>query len=84
VLPDSVDRKELARYLQIGQVGLEMVVPVGIGMALDSHLGWSPWGLFGGVVLGLALGLTHLFWLANREPPPDRPKPPPAQEPPPS
>jgi len=63
---DPGDRKEMTRYLQIAQVGSEMVVPAGIGAALDYYLGWTPWGVIVGAVLGLVTGLTHLVWLSNK------------------
>jgi len=60
------DRKELARYMAISQVGLEMVVPAAVGVYLDSVFNWSPWGVIVGAVLGLTGGLYHLVYLANR------------------
>lgn len=67
MLPDPGTRNEMGRYLQIAQVGFEMVVPVGLGMAADNYLGWSPWGILGGAALGLTVGLVHLVHLANRQ-----------------
>jgi F0F1-type ATP synthase assembly protein I len=66
MFPDSSDQKELGRYLALAQVGLEMVVPVALGLALDYYLGWSPWGVIGGAVLGLVGGLARLVRLANK------------------
>jgi hypothetical protein len=60
------DRKELARYMTIGQVGLEMAAPPAIGIYLDMHFGWSPWGVIVGAGLGLTGGLIHLVHLANK------------------
>jgi hypothetical protein len=60
------DPKLLGRYLTLAPVGLEMAAPVGIGIVLDHYLNWTPWGSVGGAVLGLAIGLIHLFTLANR------------------
>ena len=57
---------DLGKYLAMAQVGFEMVVPIGIGLLLDRYLGWAPWGVVGGVVLGLGGGLYHLIVLANR------------------
>ena len=51
----------------MAQVGLEMVVPVGIGLALDHYLNWSPWGVVVGAVLGLVAGIGHLVALSNRQ-----------------
>lgn len=61
------DRKELGFYVALSQVGLEMVVPVGIGLALDHYLAWTPWGVVVGAVLGLVVGLTHLVTLVNQK-----------------
>jgi F0F1-type ATP synthase assembly protein I len=60
------NRDDLRRYLLISEVAFEMVVPIGIGLALDHYLDWAPWGVTVGAVLGLVLGLLHLVWLANR------------------
>jgi F0F1-type ATP synthase assembly protein I len=58
---------ELGHYLSLAQVGLEMVVPIGIGVLLDNNLGWRPWGAVGGAVLGLVGGLVHLVALQKRQ-----------------
>jgi F0F1-type ATP synthase assembly protein I len=68
-------RREMGRYFALAQVGMEMVTPVGIGLALDYYLGWSPWGAVGGAVLGLVLGLIHLVALSNQQDR-DPPRPP--------
>ena len=62
------DRKELARYMALSQIGLEMVAPVVVGLLLDRYLGWTPWpwGLIVGAVLGLCGGLLHLVHLLNK------------------
>src|SRR5207244_8309353 len=60
------DRKEMARYFAISQVGLEMVVPPALGVYLDYLFGCSPWGVVGGATLGLVGGLAHLIHLANQ------------------
>lgn len=54
------DPKELGRYYSLAQVGLEMVVPIGVGLALDHYLGWTPWATVCGAVLGFSGGLLHL------------------------
>lgn len=71
--------KEMGRLMALAQVGFEMVVPIGVGLLLDSYLGWSPWGIVGGTVLGFFGGLFHLFAMLKRfekdEPPsPNRDK----------
>ena len=63
MLPDG---KDLGRYVAIGQVGLEMVVPIGVGLAVDYYLGWAPWGVIVGTVAGFSGGLFHLVHLANK------------------
>jgi F0F1-type ATP synthase assembly protein I len=75
------DSREFGVYVTIAQVGLEMVVPVGIGVWLDISYGWRPWGVVVGAVLGLVTGVVHLVALSNRQ---DRHDPPsrPRQEPP--
>jgi F0F1-type ATP synthase assembly protein I len=60
------DPKEAGRLWALGMVGLEMVAPIVVGLWLDNSLGWSPWGVTVGAVLGLALGLYHLVVLSKR------------------
>ncbi|HXG13276.1 MAG TPA: AtpZ/AtpI family protein [Gemmataceae bacterium] len=63
---DSLHPREFGYYVSLAQVGLEMVAPVGIGIALDHYLGWSPWATIGGAVFGLIGGVAHLIALTNR------------------
>jgi F0F1-type ATP synthase assembly protein I len=63
----SPDFKHFGYYIALAQVGMEMVIPIGIGVALDYYLKWSPWGVVGGAVFGLVGGLAHLVALVNRE-----------------
>ncbi len=60
--------KELGHYASLAQIGMEMVAPVGIGLALDYYLGCRPWGVIGGAIFGLIGGLAHLVSIANRQP----------------
>src|SRR5205823_14847216 len=60
------DARELGYYFSLAQVGLEMVVPVVVGLLLDHYLGWRPWGVVVGAVLGLVTGLTHLITMTDR------------------
>ena len=62
----SDSRHEMGFYFSLSQVGLEMVVPVGVGIALDRYLQWSPWGVIGGAVAGLLVGFVHLVVVLNR------------------
>jgi F0F1-type ATP synthase assembly protein I len=66
MLPISPDGKDLGRYVALGQVGLEMVVPIGIGLAVDYYTGTGPWGVIVGTIVGFAGGLFHLVHLANK------------------
>jgi F0F1-type ATP synthase assembly protein I len=61
-----VDPKEFRRYVTMAQVGMEMVAPIAVGLALDYFFNCSPWGVVGGAVVGLVGGLAHLVRLANR------------------
>lgn len=58
--------RELGHYVALAQVGMEMVAPVGLGLALDYYLHWTPWGTIGGAVFGLVSGVVHLVALSNR------------------
>jgi F0F1-type ATP synthase assembly protein I len=61
-----LDPREMGFYVSLAQVGLEMVVPVVVGLLLDRYLAWHPWGVAVGAILGLATGLLHLVALASR------------------
>ncbi len=63
---DRPSPRELGYYFALAQVGLEMVAPMGVGLALDHYLGWRPWGIIGGTVFGFVGGLTHLIVMVNR------------------
>jgi len=60
--------RELGRYLALGQVGLEMALPIAVGAWLDSRWGTSPWLAIAGVIIGFTVGMVHL-WLLLRPPP---------------
>jgi F0F1-type ATP synthase assembly protein I len=75
------DPKELGRYLALANVGLEMVAPIGIGVALDYYLDWSPWGAAGGAVFGLVLGLYHVTVMSKNEEARERRDQPPPRNP---
>lgn len=66
MFPDPQDSKEIGRYLALGQVGLEMVVPIAAGLGIDRYFGCGPWGLIVGATLGLGGGLAHLIHQANK------------------
>ena len=62
----STDPKKMAQYLALSQVGLEMVAPIVLGLVLDHYLGWSPWGVLVGAVIGLVGGIAHLVQLTSK------------------
>jgi F0F1-type ATP synthase assembly protein I len=66
VFQGPADRKAMARYLALSQVGMEMVAPIVIGVALDAYLGWAPWATVAGAALGLCGGLAHLVHELNK------------------
>lgn len=61
--------RQLGWYYALAQVGLEMVVPIGLGWWLDGVFGTKPWIAVVGVFLGLGAGFLHLIALVNRPPP---------------
>jgi F0F1-type ATP synthase assembly protein I len=62
--PDS--QRDVGQYFALAQTGLEMVVPVAIGVFLDGRFGWSPWGVAVGAVVGFVGGLAHMLILLKR------------------
>jgi len=71
MLPRSLDPKEMAFYVMLGQVGMEMVAPLVVGLLLDHWLGWTPWLTVIGAVMGFVGGLGHLVALLNQKKKPD-------------
>ncbi len=71
------DDSRMAYLFQISQVGLEMVLPIFVGVYADEWLQTGPWLVVAGAVLGFTGGIWHLVRLANKPPPeePRRPKP---------
>jgi F0F1-type ATP synthase assembly protein I len=61
----------------MAQVGFEMVAPIGLGLALDYWLGWTPWATVAGAILGFVGGLAHLVSILNTNDRADSKKPPP-------
>jgi F0F1-type ATP synthase assembly protein I len=59
--------REFGTYVELAQVGIEMVAPLGVGLALDFYLHWSPWGAVTGAILGLVTGIAHLVSILNRQ-----------------
>jgi len=61
------DPKRLGLYFSLGQVGMEMVVPILAGLALDYYSEkTAPWGILAGVFLGFTGGLLHLVAIMKR------------------
>ncbi len=60
------DLKELGYYFALAQVGLEMVAPLGIGIALDAYFGWKPWATVIGAIFGFTGGLLHLILMVKQ------------------
>ena len=71
-MPDDrpPDAREMGKYMALAQVGVEMVVPLIVGLAIDSYVGTGPWLMVAGAVLGFVGGIMHLIALSNRQ---DRP-----------
>jgi F0F1-type ATP synthase assembly protein I len=61
------DPQEMRHYFVLGQIGLEMVVPVLAGLAVEYYVGGRPWGVIAGAALGLIGGFLHLIVLLNRQ-----------------
>jgi hypothetical protein len=60
------DPKELGFYYSLAQVGMEMVVPVALGVWLGDYLGSMIAGAISGAVIGFGVGLTHLLVLLKQ------------------
>jgi F0F1-type ATP synthase assembly protein I len=61
---------EALRYAQIGTMLIApMLVLGGIGYWLDARLGWQPWLLLAGLILGMAAGFLNFFRLVLSPPP---------------
>ena len=63
---DRPELSDVGYYFALAQVGLEMAAPIIIGVTLDIYLGWRPWGVVVGAVVGFVGGLTHLIMMVNR------------------
>jgi F0F1-type ATP synthase assembly protein I len=74
---NSFDSKDFGRLTAYGQVGMEMVGPIVLGLVIDHYGHTAPWGVVVGAVLGFVGGLIHLIHLSNQ---PDPPQSPPGSE----
>ena len=63
--------REVAWYMALGQLGLEMAAPIVLGLWLDSHFQTQPWLTVAGAVVGFVGGMTHLLIVVNQPPGPD-------------
>jgi F0F1-type ATP synthase assembly protein I len=55
-----------ARYMELSQVGTEMVAPIVIGLLADYKLGSGPWLTVVGAFLGFAFGMWHMLTILKR------------------
>ncbi len=44
----------------------ELVAPALAGLWLDDRLGWSPWGVTAGALLGVGVSITHLVLIGRK------------------
>jgi F0F1-type ATP synthase assembly protein I len=61
------DPRDLRRYMELSQIGLEMVAPIGLGLVLDYYTGWMPWATVTCCVLGFVGGMLHLVALTRKQ-----------------
>jgi hypothetical protein len=74
---DPSNQKDFSRYMAMSQAGLEMVVPIILGVVVDWKFGTGPWGAVVGAVVGLVMGVTHLVYLSRPKDDDQKPKQPP-------
>jgi F0F1-type ATP synthase assembly protein I len=67
MFPGNTDRKGLGKALALSQIGMEMVIPIGLGLVVDYYMKWLPWATVVGAVLGLIGGLAHLVQLTKKD-----------------
>jgi F0F1-type ATP synthase assembly protein I len=58
--------RETGMYFALGQAGIEMVAPLGIGAWLDWQFGCKPWATVVGAIVGFVGGTIHLIVMAQR------------------
>lgn len=63
---NPLETRKLGYLFALGQVGMEMVVPLVGGLFADHYFGTSPWLTVIGAVAGFAAGITHLLMLLNQ------------------
>jgi len=66
-MPDQEpDLRHEFRWVELSQVGLEMVSPIVIGLVLDNWLGWAPWLTIVGALLGFGVGMVRLIGVLGK------------------
>jgi len=66
-MPDDPSRSRQMGYLiALGQVGMEMVVPIAMGVGLDVWLKTIPLFIVIGVLIGLVGGMAHMLAILKR------------------
>jgi F0F1-type ATP synthase assembly protein I len=63
---DPPDLKDISYYYALAQVGLEMVAPLLIGLAIDHYFGSMPWATVVSTVIGFVGGFIHLIMMLNQ------------------
>jgi F0F1-type ATP synthase assembly protein I len=66
-MPESFDRT-VARLMQIGAVGTEMVAPIVIGWVIDYYTGFMPLFMILGAIGGLVFGIRQLIQFNKTRP----------------
>jgi len=66
-MPDKPTPREMGYYMALAGIGIEMVVPAGIGSYLDRWLETSPWITIVLGALGFAAGLIHMVVLLKQK-----------------
>ena len=63
---DQSGSRQMGYLIALGQVGTEMVVPIGLGVGLDVWLGTIPLFVVLGVLIGFVGGIAHLLAILKR------------------
>jgi F0F1-type ATP synthase assembly protein I len=58
--------RDIGQYLPLAAIGLEMVVPIVVGVYADRTFGWSPWGALTGVICGFVVGIAHAISIMKK------------------
>jgi F0F1-type ATP synthase assembly protein I len=53
-------------YFALAQIGLEMVAPIGIGLAIDYYFNCLPWATVVCAILGFVGGMVHLVVMVQK------------------